>query len=161
MSALRPLLGQARAGLLSLFIHRDALWAVTVTPGGARLTRVPDGARVVEAAARLRADLATRRFAKGTALEAVIERSTARTAASLGEALAPVLPRAHRLVIIPSGSLASMPWRLVPGIRGRIVTVAPSATFWARRSSASGTSRWGTRRRPGRPGSQPRAHRGA
>ena len=135
VSALRPLLGQARAGLLSLFIHRDALWAVTVTPGGAKLTRVPDGARVVEAAARLRADLATRRFAKGTALEAVIERSTARTAASLGEALAPVLPRAHRLVIIPSASLASLPWRLVPGIRGRIVTVAPSATFWARRSS--------------------------
>lgn len=137
VSALRPLLGRARAGLLSLFIHRDALWAVTVTPGGARLTQVPYGARVVEAAARLRADLATRRFAKGTPLEEVIGRSTARTAASLGEALAPVLPRAHRLVIIPSASLASMPWRLVPGIRGRIVTVAPSATFWARRSSSA------------------------
>lgn len=138
VSALRLLLGQARAGLLSLFIHRDVLWAVTVTPSGAKLTKVPRGAHVVEAAARLRADLATRRFAKGTALEAVIERSTARTAASLGEALAPVLPRAHRLVIIPSASLASMPWRLVPGIRGRIVTVAPSATFWARRSSSAG-----------------------
>ena len=137
VSELRPLLGQARAGLLSLFLHRDALWAVTVTPSGAKLTRLPGGAQVVEAAARLRADLATRRFAKGTALEEVIERSTARTAASLGETLAPVLPRAHRLVIIPSASLASMPWRLIPGIRGRIVTVAPSATFWARRSAPS------------------------
>ena len=57
VAALRPLLDQARAGLLSLFIHRGRLWAVTVTPGGAKLTRVPDGARVVEAAARLRADL--------------------------------------------------------------------------------------------------------
>ena len=135
VAALRPLLDQAHAGLLSLFLHRDLLWAVTVTPGGAKLTRVPDGARVVEAAARLRADLATRRLARGTALEDVIGRSMRHTTASLGRALAPVLPRAHRVVIIPSASLASLPWRLVPGIRGRVVTVAPSATFWARRSA--------------------------
>ena len=32
VAALRPLLEQARAGLLSLFIHRDRLWAVTVSP---------------------------------------------------------------------------------------------------------------------------------
>ncbi len=145
VSAVRPLLEQARAGLLSLFIHRDALWAVTITPSGAKLTRLPGGAQVVEAAARLRADLATRRFAKGTALEEVIERSMARTAASLGETLAPVLPRAHRLVIIPSGSLASLPWRMVPGIRGRIVTVAPSVTFWARRSAPSSSAGGGQR----------------
>ncbi len=135
VSALRPLLSQARAGLLSLFFHRDELWAVTVTPSGAKLARVPHGANVVEAAARLRADLTTRRMARGTVLEQVIERSMVRNAASLGQALAPVLPRAHRLVVIPSSSLASLPWRLVPGVRGRIVTVAPSATFWARRSS--------------------------
>jgi hypothetical protein len=137
VAALRPLLDQSRSGLLSLFIHRGLLWAVTVTPSGAKLRRVPEGARVVEAAARLRADLATRRLARGTALEEVIERSMLRTAASLGEVLAPVLPRAHRLVVIPSASLASLPWRVVPGIRGRIVTVAPSATFWARRSSSA------------------------
>ena len=137
VTALRPLLDQARCGLLSLFIHRGLLWAVTVTPSGAKLTRVPDGARVVEAAARLRADLATRRLARGTPLEEVIERSMLRTAASLGEVLAPVVPRSHRLIVIPSASLASLPWRLVPGIRGRIVTVAPSATFWARRSSST------------------------
>ncbi len=135
VAALRPLLEQAHAGLLSLFIHRDRLWAVTVTPSGAKLTRVADGGQVVEAAARLRADLATRRLARGTVLEEVIERSMLRTAAALGEALAPVLPRAHRVVVIPSSSLASLPWRMVPGIRGRVVTVAPSATFWARRSA--------------------------
>lgn len=137
MAALRPLLDQAHAGLLSLFIHRDVLWAVTVTPGGAKLTRVPAGGLVLEAAARLRADLATRRLARGTALAEVVERSMLRTASSLGEALRPVLPRSHRVVVIPSASLASLPWRLVPGIRGRVVTVAPSATFWARRSSPS------------------------
>ncbi len=145
VAALRPLLEQARAGLLSLFLHRDQLWAVTVTPGGARLTRVRGGGRVVEAAARLRADLATRRLAVGTDLEAVIERSMMRTVVSLGEILAPVLPRAHRVVIIPSSTLASLPWRLVPGIRGRVVTVAPSATFWARRSVPVGVRTAGQR----------------
>ena len=139
-AALRPVLEEARAGLLSLFIHRDVLWAVTVSPAGARLTRLPDGVRIVEAAARLRADLATRRLAMGTPLEEVIGRSMRHTAASLGDALAPVLPRAHRVVVIPSSSLASLPWRLVPGIRGRVVTVAPSATFWARRSARSSGS---------------------
>ena len=145
VAALRPLLEQARAGLLSLFLHRDQLWAVTVTPGGAKLTRVRGGGRVVEAAARLRADLATRRLAVGTDLEPVIERSMMRTVASLGEILAPVLPRAHRVVIIPSSTLASLPWRLVPGIRGRVVTVAPSATFWARRSVPVGARSAGQR----------------
>ncbi len=145
VAALRPLLEQARAGLLSLFLHRDQLWAVTVTPSGAKLTRVRGGGRVVEAAARLRADLATRRLAVGTDLEPVIERSMRRTVASLGEILAPVLPRAHRVVIIPSSTLASLPWRLVPGIRGRVVTVAPSATFWARRSVPVGSRSTGQR----------------
>lgn len=137
VAELRPMLEQTRAGLLSLFLHRDLLWAVTVTPGGATLARLPESAWTVEAAARLRADLATRRLAVGTPLEEVIERSMARTAASLGDALAPVLPRAHRVVVIPSSPLASLPWRLLPGIRGRVVTVAPSATFWARRSGPS------------------------
>jgi hypothetical protein len=138
VAALRPQLDRAHAGLVSLFLHRDLLWAVTVTPSGAKLTRLPGSARVVEAAARLRADLATRRLAKGTGLEEVIERSMLRTATSLGEALEPILPRSHRVVVIPSSSLASLPWRLVPAIRGRVVTVAPSATFWARRSVPSG-----------------------
>ncbi|WP_392543987.1 CHAT domain-containing protein [Oryzobacter telluris] len=139
VAALRPLLDRAHAGLVSLFLHRDLLWAVTVTPSGARLTRLPDSAGVVEAAARLRADLATRRLALGTDLQRVIERSMMHTASALGEALAPILPRAHRVVVIPSSSLASLPWRLVPGIRGRVVTVAPSATFWARRSVPAGS----------------------
>ena len=92
VAALRPILEENHAGLLSLFLHRDVLWAATITPAGATLTRLPDGARVVEAAARLRADMATRRLATGTPLKEVIERSMLHTAAELGDALAPVLP---------------------------------------------------------------------
>jgi hypothetical protein len=81
----------------------------------------------------MRADLATRRLAVGTPLEDAVARSMRRTADALGRAIAPLLPRSHRLVVVPSTTLASLPWRLLPGIHGRIVTIAPSATFWARR----------------------------
>ncbi len=36
----------------------------------------------------------------------------------------------RRVVLTPSGSLAGTPWGLLPGLRGRPVTVAPSATRW-------------------------------
>lgn len=140
LAALRPLLARAHAGVLSLFLHRGDLWSVTVTPDAVRMARVEGLESVVEAAQRLRADLVTRRLAAGSPLEEVVRRSMQRSAGTLAEHLDPALPRAHRLVVIPSATLASIPWRLVPGIAGRIVTVAPSATFWARRSTLGGTA---------------------
>ncbi len=138
LAQLRPLLGARHAGLLSLFLHRDSLWAVTVTADRAQLHRVEGGERVLDAASRIRADLATRRMALNTPFADVVERSMQRSVGVIGDVLAPILPRSHRLVLIPSASVASLPWRLVPGIRGHIVTVAPSATFWARRSRIAG-----------------------
>ena len=44
VAALRPILEENGAGLLSLFLHRDLLWAATITPAGATLTLLPDGA---------------------------------------------------------------------------------------------------------------------
>jgi hypothetical protein len=41
----------------------------------------------------------------------------------------------RRLVLTPSGVLAGVPWTLVPGLAGRPVTVAQSATSWLARSS--------------------------
>ena len=133
VAALRPVLEQAHAGLLSLFLHRDLLWAVTVTPGGATLTRLPDGARVVEAAA------ASGR--PGDSLDSpghpggghrAVDARTASSGTPWRRSLRARAPGRHHPV---ANSLASLPWRLVPGIRGRVVTVAPSATFWARRSA--------------------------
>ena len=36
------------------------------------------------------------------------------------------------LVIVPAQPLQSLPWSLLPSCRGRAVTIAPSATIWAR-----------------------------
>ena len=133
VGALRPLLEESHTGILSLFLERGTLWAVTVTPGGAQLAALADTQEIIALGHRLRADVATRRLAVGTPLEDAVAGSMRRNAEALGRAMAPVLPRSHRLVIVPSSTLASLPWRLLPGIHGRIVTIAPSATFWAGR----------------------------
>ncbi|HEX6755595.1 MAG TPA: CHAT domain-containing tetratricopeptide repeat protein [Mycobacteriales bacterium] len=47
------------------------------------------------------------------------------------------------LVIVPTGSLRSTPWALLPACTGRSVTVAPSAAVWLRARAASSRSRSG------------------
>src|SRR5262249_26312976 len=41
----------------------------------------------------------------------------------------------RRLVLAPSGVLAGVPWTLLPGLVGRPVTVAQSATSWLTRTA--------------------------
>jgi hypothetical protein len=42
------------------------------------------------------------------------------------------LPEAERLVIVSTGVFGQLPWGLLPSLRGRPVTVSPSATAWVR-----------------------------
>lgn len=39
---------------------------------------------------------------------------------------------AHSVVIVPTGRLHAVPWALLPGLKERSVTVAPSAAIWMR-----------------------------
>jgi len=58
---------------------------------------------------------------------------TAHAAGRLDDALlAPLapLPGGCPLVLVPPGSLRSLPWPMLPGCAGRPVTVAPSAASW-------------------------------
>lgn len=56
--------------------------------------------------------------------------------------LAPLREAAGRdLVVVPTGPLQALPWSVLPGLAGRPVTVAPSATVWlaaARRDTRPG-----------------------
>ena len=75
---------------------------------------------------------------------------TAHAAGRLDDALlAPLapLPGGCPLVLVPPGSLRSLPWPMLPGCAGRPVTVAPSAASWlaARTRAAPGQAT------PGRP----------
>jgi len=141
-----PTVDQLSAGLgdavlieLIATVEDDALTAVTVRDGEARLHAL--GSR--DAARRELGGLlfALRRLALGhgapePALEQVALRTSRLDAAVLGP-LRDVLGD-RPLVVVPTGSLRSVPWALLPTCVGRPVTVAPSASVWLR---AAGT-RW-------------------
>ena len=138
-----PTVDQLSAGLgdavlieLIATIEDDALTAVTVRDGEPRLHAL--GSR--EAARRELGALlfALRRLALGhgapePALEQVVLRTDRLETAVLGP-LRDVLGD-RPVVVIPTGSLRSVPWALLPSCVGRPVTVAPSASVWLRAAS--------------------------
>jgi tetratricopeptide (TPR) repeat protein len=56
----------------------------------------------------------------------------------LGDAVAALGAASVPLVVIPPGRLHAVPWGLLPAMRGRAVTVAPSAAVWLRGHRARG-----------------------
>jgi CHAT domain-containing protein len=115
-----------------------------VRAGRARLAQLGDFEAATEAASRLNADLDTLAGRRLPArLEAVIRESIRHQSEILtAEILTPLrsLIGDDSLVIVPAGSLASIPWGMLPGLRGRPITVCPSASLWlaARRRAQAG-----------------------
>lgn len=134
---------QIYAGIL---VRDQQMLAVTIHREKVRLLRLGDFTAATEAARRLTADLdalAGRRLPPR--LETVIMESVRRQTEVLHhEVVAPLLPETGDAgaVIAPTGPLAGVPWSMVPGLRGRPVTVAPSASSWLtawRATQGSGT----------------------
>jgi CHAT domain/Tetratricopeptide repeat len=120
--------------LVSLMGRGDRLVALVLRGGTARM--VPLGAYelAAEAQRRLLSDLdalAGRRLPERMA--AVVHASLRRQVGTLSdELLAPLRPHLSggELVLVPTMALTALPWGLLPDLRGRPVTVAPSATTW-------------------------------
>src|SRR6185437_2929135 len=118
--------------LMSLAVHGGRMLAVTIAGGRFRLTPLGDFAVVAEATRRLTADL--------DALAG--RRLPARLRPAPGPCDTPCdnprdnpsgNPRDEAsagLVVIPVGVLSAVPWGMLPGLRGRPVTVCPSASAW-------------------------------
>lgn len=120
--------------MISLLRQGDRLLALAVADGRATLVPLGDYGRAVEAAHRLLGDLEARAARSLPArLQAVVDQSIRRQLAALtDEIVAPLRPllRDMPLVIVPTGPLATVPWSLLPDLRGRPVTVCPSAQLW-------------------------------
>jgi CHAT domain-containing protein len=123
--------------LLSFAGPADDLAAVVVTGGRARLFRLGAKVEVLETARQLHADLdalAPDDLIKP--LAAAVSESALRRIALLDDMLfgPGAIPRSvlgdRELVIVPFGGLYSVPWESLPSLRGRAVSVAPSATAW-------------------------------
>ena len=134
-------LGEVSAGLeqsgqsmVSILARRGRTLAVLVRCGSARIVELGDFEAAAEAARRLNADLDT--LAGGRLprrLEAVVRESIRHQAKTLtAEIIAPLRSSLGDggIVLAPAGPLASIPWSVLPDLRGRPVTVCPSASAW-------------------------------
>ncbi|MFC3890430.1 CHAT domain-containing protein [Lentzea rhizosphaerae] len=124
----------AGSTLVTFVADGPRLRALVADHRAPRLVDLGDLAVVREAVIRLRSDLDAlcgRRLRP--ALAQVVSESAHRQLAVLADSLMrplhPVLGD-RDLVIVPTGPLSAVPWGLLPQLRGRPVTVAPSATQW-------------------------------
>lgn len=134
LGAVAAELDRRDTALASFLVHDARLLAVLVVDGRATLHRLTEWSPVVEAVGRLHSDLdALCGRALRPSLDVVVRASARRqldvlTAALIGPLRAGIGDR--DLVIVPTDALSGLPWGLLPDLRGRPVTVAPSATAW-------------------------------
>ncbi len=127
-------LSESGQSLVSMLAAEGRLVALVAARGAVRLVELGDVEVAAEAARRLTADLDTLAGRRLPArLEAVISASIRQQRDVLtAELLAPLRPwlGPGGVVLIPAGLLAGIPWQLLPDLRGRPVTVCPSASSW-------------------------------
>ena len=140
-------LASTRQTMVGFIGSGGALYALVAGNGRPRLVGLGAQAAVAETVRRLSADvdvLVGRLLP--IRMETVIAASVRTHAARLAEQLFAPLQLScddRDLVIVPSGELNAVPWNLLPGLRGRPITVASSASDWlaARRAAATGPAR--------------------
>jgi hypothetical protein len=129
------------AVLVDYFVHAGRLSAVVLTDHRTALVELGDWPVVAESLSKLRSDLDAlygRRLR--ASMKLVIEESVRRQVATLTRTLLEPLRDTledRELVVVPTRSLCSVPWGLLPDLRGRPVTVAPSATTWLRGATSA------------------------
>ena len=120
--------------LVSLAASEGELFAVVARDGGFRLVRLGSLAETEETARQLHADLdALAPDHLPSALADAVANSARRRADLLDRLLVqPLLELIgdRELVVVPIGSLYSLPWSVLPSLRARPVSVVPSATAW-------------------------------
>jgi CHAT domain-containing protein/tetratricopeptide (TPR) repeat protein len=136
-------LGVAGAALASFFTVGPRIHAFLVSRRATRIVALGDLPAATETAARLRSDLdvLAGRALPGP-LDAAVRNSATHQLSVLTEHLiTPLRPYLgdEDLVVVPTGPLSGVPWSLLADLRGRPVTVSPSATVWlsGRRSARS------------------------
>ena len=125
-------LAEQEASLACYVQVGDTLHVVSAGRRGSRMRAVGAASEVVELARRVRADLDV--IANGrlpAALVVNVHGSLRRSLTELDARLIqPVRLTDDRVVIIPTGVLATLPWGSLPSLRGRPVVVAPSGSSW-------------------------------
>ena len=139
---LRPSLQERATDVVSYFVLDHRLGAVSVRDGRATVITLGAWADVASLMARVRADvdaLAGRMLPE--ALRRAISASLAHDLDKLDRLLLPdAVGSSANLLVVPSRTLGTAPWSLLPRRVGRPTTVALSGTGWRRGLSAPVTS---------------------
>ncbi|GGO03606.1 hypothetical protein GCM10010116_07140 [Microbispora rosea subsp. aerata] len=127
-----------RGLLVELVWCGDDLFAVTAGPGGCALRALGSYQAAVEATVRIRYGLRRRTLRDTNALPGAAEEALARELSALDRVLlsGPGIltsagsPPGGPVTIVPTGALCTLPWPLLPSLRGRPVSVAADASAW-------------------------------
>jgi len=133
LAALQARLTTDRAALVAHIVLDDAVTALVVTGDEARVVPLDGATRVRDQLDRIAADLDFAAHNPGGSFGATIRASLeADLAAVADELVTPLLALIgdRRVVLTPSALLAGTPWTLLPGLKGRPLTVPTSATRW-------------------------------
>lgn len=125
--------GDARGHvLLSYFWLDERLHGVEVAPGRAsRLHRLGGRDEITELVSRAGSDAAALALAPPGPLSAAVSSSLEDSLARLDALVLPAGLAPGPVVIVPSGSLARLPWGMLPGLRERPVTLTGSLSAWS------------------------------
>ena len=139
-------LDRGGATMISLVERGDEFGAIVISPGARRTVTMADlgsTAVLAEAAQRVRADID---ILASLHLSARLERSLRQSLAANVAVIDAMVTRVESqargqyrgpLVIVPTGAFWLLPWACLPSLRGRPVSVPPSATSWTRSRLAS------------------------
>jgi len=132
---------KAEATVLVCYVETNgALHAVVDDGDSAAIRPLGSAAEATESLRRVRADLDV--LANGHlpgGLMTAVRGSLIRSLEHLdGSLVRPLRLPGRRLLIVPTGPLAALPWGSLPSLAGCPVVVAPSATAWLSASASSG-----------------------
>lgn len=133
LDGLLPALG-GDAALITYVYTGEAMAALVVTAENVTAIDIDSWPTVQRAMPGLRADLDMSASIRSGPMAGVIRRSLDDRLAELSAALldrAVQLAGDRRLVITLPGVMGGIPWAMLPGMRGRVFTLATSATKWA------------------------------
>ena len=133
-------LGQDAAALVAYLGVDNRLVGLTLTEEDAKTRDLGDLTTVRQLLAGMQADLDMSATRLPSQLRTVVHEGLRARLDDLGERLVEPLVDDigdRRLVVVPSGVLAGVPWTLLPGYFGRSLTVPRSATSWLQSRTAS------------------------
>lgn len=139
LSELQTALDDGTAFVAYAYQHAGMV-AVAVTADSARIVDILGWPEAQRAMAGLRADLDVTAIVRAGPMAEVVRRALDERLALLSEVLlAPVLPIVgdRRLALATPAILNGMPWGMLPALRGRVFTLADSATQWLRARAAA------------------------